>query len=102
MGKRLRHLAIRTHQPGEAGCVLPAGIQHEGSRSNKTESIQLSDGEVNLAVAQRHESQGARATERRTAAYAESRDKDPDGNRFDICTVGWGPNSAATTANASG
>jgi len=119
MGK-LRHLAIRTHQPESLAEFYQRVFDMKEMYRTKNGSIHLSDGEVNLAIlnATNPKEPGhatglyhfgfqvddAEETDRRikevypegapeprTATYAESRGKDPDGNLFDISTVGWGP-----------
>ena len=117
---KLRHLAIRTHQPEKIAEFYTRVFEMKEMYRTRNGSIHLSDGEVNLAVlnatnpkepghppglyhfgfhvddAQEIEKRIREvypegAPEPRTATYAESRGKDPDGNLFDISTVGWGP-----------
>ena len=117
---KLRHLAIRTHQPQKLAEFYQRVFDMKEMYRTKNGSIHLSDGEVNLAVLNATNPKepghppglhhfgfqvedagetGRRikevypegAPEARTATYAESRGKDPDGNLFDISTLGWGP-----------
>jgi len=123
---KLRHLALSTHQPEKMAEFYVKVFEMKEMYRTKNGSIHLSDGDVNLAVlnATNPKEPGhptglyhfgfhvddAEEVERRikavypegvpvarTATYAESRGKDPDGNLFDISTVGWGPKRRADT-----
>lgn len=123
---KLRHLAISTHQPEKIAEFYIKVFEMKEMYRTKSGSIHLSDGDVNLAVLnatnpkepghptglyhfgfhvddaaeieQRiKEIYPAGAPQARTATYAESRGKDPDGNLFDISTVGWGPKRRSDT-----
>src|ERR1051325_607955 len=116
---KLRHLAILTHQPDKLADFYKRVFEMTEMYRTKNGSVHLSDGEVNLAilnatdpkepghqpglyhfgfhvddnqeVAKRiQELYPAGAPKEREATYAEGRGSDPDGNLFDISTVGWG------------
>jgi catechol 2,3-dioxygenase-like lactoylglutathione lyase family enzyme len=107
---KLRHLAILTHQPDKLADFYKRVFEMQEMYRTKNGSVHLSDGEVNLAilnatglyhfgfhvednkeVAKRiNEIYPAGAPKEREATYAEGRGSDPDGNLFDISTVGWG------------
>ena len=116
---KLRHLAILTHQPDKLADFYKRVFEMAEMYRTKNGSVHLSDGEVNLAilnandpkepghqpglyhfgfhvednkeVAKRiNEIYPAGAPKEREATYAEGRGSDPDGNLFDISTVGWG------------
>lgn len=116
---KLRHLAILTRQPERLANFYKKVFELEELYRTKNGSIHLSDGEVNLAVlnaenpkepghatglyhfgfhvddlekvSRRIEEvypQGAPRS--RVATFAEARGQDPDGNLFDLSTVGYG------------
>lgn len=116
---KLRHLAIRTHQPEKLAEFYKKVFEMKEMHRTKSGSFHLSDGEVNLAIlnANSPKEPGHRnglyhfgfhvkdpeeiarrikevypegAPKARQATYAESRGTDPDGNLFDISSLGWG------------
>ena len=116
---KLRHVAILTHQPEKLADFYKRVFELKEMYRTKRGSIHLSDGDVNLAilnaddpkepgqrlglyhfgfhvkdleaVAKRiQEVYPAGALKAREATYAEGRGSDPDGNLFDISTVGYG------------
>ena len=116
---KLRHLAILTHQPDRLADFYKRVFEMNEMYRTKNGSVHLSDGEVNLAIlnAADPKEPGHRpglyhfgfhvednkeiakriqevypegAPKQREATYAEGRGSDPDGNLFDISTVGWG------------
>ena len=118
MGK-LRHVAILTHQPEKLADFYKRVFELKELFRTKRGSIHLSDGDVNLAILNANDPKepGHRlglyhfgfhvkdpeavakriqevypegAPKAREATYAESRGTDPDGNLFDISSVGWG------------
>ena len=118
MGK-LRHVAILTHQPEKLADFYKRVFELKELFRTKRGSIHLSDGDVNLAILNANDPKepGHRlglyhfgfhvkdpeavakriqevypegAPKARQATYAESRGTDPDGNLFDISSVGWG------------
>ena len=118
MGK-LRHIAILTHQPEKLADFYKRVFELKELFRTKRGSIHLSDGDVNLAILNANdpkepghrlglyhfgfhvkdpEAVAKRIQEvypqgypkARQATYAESRGTDPDGNFFDISSVGWG------------
>jgi catechol-2,3-dioxygenase len=115
---KLRHLAILTHQPDKLADFYKRVFDMKEMYRTKNGSVYLSDGEVNLAIlnatdpkepghqpglyhfgfhvednqeiARRiQEIYPDGAPKEREATYAEGRGSDPDGNLFDISTVGW-------------
>ncbi len=117
MGK-LRHVAILTHQPEKLADFYKRVFELKEMYRTKNGSVHLSDGDVNLAIlnANNPKEPGHRpglyhfgfhvkdpeavakrikevypegAPKERQATYAEGRGSDPDGNLFDISTVGW-------------
>ena len=118
MGK-LRHVAILTHQPEKLADFYKRVFELKELFRTKRGSIHLSDGDVNLAILNANDPKepGHRlglyhfgfhvkdpeavakrirevyrqgSPKPRQATYAESRGTDPDGNFFDISSVGWG------------
>lgn len=118
MGK-LRHVAILTHQPEKLADFYKQVFELKEMYRTKNGSYHLSDGEVNLAILNANDPKEpghgdglyhfgfhvkdpeavARrikeiypegAPKAREATYAEGRGSDPDGNLFDISSVGWG------------
>jgi len=116
---KLRHLAIMTHQPAKLAEFYKKVFDMKEMYRVENGSVHLSDGEVNLAIlsAQNPKDQAhpdglyhfgfhiddleeitrrikeiypEGAPKDRSATYAESRGSDPDGNLFDLSTVGWG------------
>jgi catechol-2,3-dioxygenase len=116
---KLRHLAILTHQPEKLANFYKTVFELKELYRTKNGSIHLSDGEVNLAILNANEPKepGHRpglyhfgfhvddletvskriqeiypegTPKAREATYAETRGKDPDGNLFDLSTLGWG------------
>ncbi|HKA35160.1 MAG TPA: VOC family protein [Candidatus Binatia bacterium] len=116
---KLRHLAILTHQPEKLAEFYKKVFEMKEMHRTKNGSVHLSDGEVNLAIlnASNPKEPGHRlglyhfgfhvddpnetakriaeiypegAPKSREATYAELRGTDPDGNLFDISTIGWG------------
>ena len=116
---KLRHLAILTHQPDRLAEFYKKVFEMKELCRTKNGSIHLSDGEVNLAIlnANNPKEPGFRpglyhfgfhiedletiskriqetypegAPKARHATYAETRGSDPDGNLFDLSTIGWG------------
>ena len=116
---KLRHLAILTHQPDRLANFYKRVFEMKEMYRTKNGSVHLSDGEVNLAIlnatdpkepghqpglyhfgfhVEDNEEIAKRikeiypegAPKAREASYAEGRGSDPDGNLFDISTVGWG------------
>ena len=117
---KLRHLAILTHQPDKLANFYKRVFDMTEMYRTKNGSVHLSDGEVNLAILNAtdpkepghqpglyhfgfhvednkeiskriNEVYPDGAPKEREATYAEGRGTDPDGNLFDISTVGWGP-----------
>ena len=102
---KLRHLAILTHQPDKLADFYKRVFDMTEMYRTKNGSVHLSDGEVNLAILnfgfhvednkeiskRINEVYPDGAPKEREATYAEGRGSDPDGNLFDISTVGWGP-----------
>ncbi len=78
---KLRHLAILTHQPDKLADFYKRVFDMKEMYRTKNGSVHLSDGE---------EIYPEGAPKAREATYAEGRGCDPDGNLFDISTVGWG------------
>lgn len=118
MGK-LRHIAILTRQPDKLADFYKKVFELKEMYRTKNGSVHLSDGEVNLAILNAenpkepghspglyhfgfHVKDPAAVAKRiqevypegapkaREATYAEARGSDPDGNLFDISSVGWG------------
>jgi catechol-2,3-dioxygenase len=118
MGK-LRHIAILTHQPEKLADFYKKVFELKEMYRTKKGSVHLSDGEVNLAILNANDPKepGHRpglyhfgfhvkdpeavskriqevypegAPKARKATYAEGRGSDPDGNLFDISSIGWG------------
>jgi catechol-2,3-dioxygenase len=116
---KLRHLALLTHQPDRLADFYKRVFDMQEMYRTKNGSVHLSDGEVNLAILNANdpkepghpaglyhfgfqvddnqevsrrikETYPEGAPKEREATYAESRGSDPDGNLFDISTVGWG------------
>jgi catechol-2,3-dioxygenase len=116
---KLRHLAILTHQPEKLAEFYKKVFEMKEMHRTKNGSFHLSDGEVNLAILNANDPKepGHRpglyhfgfhvedhadiarrikevypegAPKSREATYAELRGTDPDGNLFDISTIGWG------------
>ncbi len=116
---KLRHLAILTRQPEKLAEFYKKVFDLKEMYRTKNGSVHLSDGDVNLAILNANDPKepGHRpglyhfgfevkdpdavsrriqelypegAPKSRKATYAESRGSDPDGNLFDISTVGWG------------
>ena len=116
---KLRHLAILTRQPDRLADFYKRVFEMQEMYRTKNGSVHLSDGEVNLAILNANQpkepghqpglyhfgfhvednQEVARrikevypegAPTEREATYAEGRGSDPDGNLFDISTVGWG------------
>ncbi len=116
---KLRHLALLTRQPEKLADFYKRVFDMQEVSRTKNGSVHLSDGEVNLAILNANEPKepGHPAglyhfgfhvddneeivkrikeiypdgvPKERTATYAEGRGSDPDGNLFDISTVGWG------------
>jgi len=116
---KLRHLAILTHQPDRLADFYKRVFEMQELYRTKNGSVHLSDGEVNLAILNAtdpkepghhpglyhfgfHVEDNKEIANRirevypegvpkvREATYAEGRGSDPDGNLFDISTVGWG------------
>ncbi len=121
---KLRHLAILTHQPDKLADFYKKVFELKEMYRTKNGSVHLSDGEVNLAIlnANQPKEPGHRPglyhfgfqvddpeeisrrireicpegwPKSREATYAEARGKDPDGNLFDISTLGWGDERSA-------
>ena len=116
---KLRHLAILTPQPEVLADFYKKVFEMKELYRTKNGSVHLSDGDVNLAILNANDPKepGHRpglyhfgfhvsdmdevakrmrefdpecAPKARVATYAESRGADPDGNLFDLSTVGWG------------
>jgi catechol-2,3-dioxygenase len=116
---KLRHLAILTQQPDRLADFYKRVFEMKEMYRTKNGSVHLSDGEVNLAILNANDPKepGHRsglyhfgfqvednqeiakriqeiypegAPKQRNATYAEGRGSDPDGNLFDISTIGWG------------
>jgi catechol-2,3-dioxygenase len=117
--EKLRHIAILTHQPEKLADFYKRVFELKELFRTKRGSIHLSDGDVNLAILNANDPKepGQRlglyhfgfhvkdpkavakriqevypegSPKARQATYAESRGVDPDGNLFDISSVGWG------------
>ena len=117
--EKLRHIAILTHQPEKLADFYKRVFELKELFRTKRGSIHLSDGDVNLAILNANDPKepGHRlglyhfgfhvkdpeavakriqevypegSPKARQATYAESRGTDPDGNFFDISSVGWG------------
>ena len=115
---KLRHIAILTHQPEKLADFYKRVFEMKEICRAKNGSVHLSDGEVNLAILNANnprepghppglyhfgfqvddlETVSKRiqelcpegAPKPRQATYAEGRGADPDGNLFDLSTVGW-------------
>ena len=113
---KIRHLAVICMNPEKLAKFYGDVFEMEVVGRNKSGGVFLSDGYMNLAllkqqavgkpsglnhfgfhvednkeIAKRiHEIHPAGAPKEREATYAEGRGSDPDGNLFDISTVGWG------------
>ena len=117
--EKLRHIAILTHEPEKLADFYKRVFELKELFRTKRGSIHLSDGDVNLAILNANDPKepGHRlglyhfgfhvkdpeavakriqevypqgSPKPRQATYAESRGTDPDGNFFDISSVGWG------------
>ena len=116
---KLRHLAIKTRNPGKLAEFYKQVFDMKEIVRGENGSVHLSDGLVNLAILSADENskepqhlpglyhfgfqvddmgeiaerfrkiypEGAPVS--RSATYAETRGKDPDGNLFDISVHGW-------------
>jgi len=116
---KLRHLAILTRQPEKLADFYKRVFEMKEMHRTKNGSVHLSDGEVNLAILNAtnpkepghptglyhfgfHVEDSEKTIRRireiypegapteRDATYAEGRGSDPDGNLFDISSIGWG------------
>ena len=116
---KLRHLAILTHQPDRLADFYTKVFEMEEMYRTKNGSVHLSRrrsesgdsqrqrskrtgasaGIVSFWISRRRQQRNRKriqeiypegAPKEREATYAEGRGSDPDGNLFDISTVGWG------------